>query len=122
MHVFKELSKTGLGPKLYGGDDNYRLEEFFEGRCPNSNEIKSNTILRRKLATHLSKIHSTRVEKLEKSPLMLQILEDGYMLTVFEEKASKDIFTLKEQQKLDEIMKLSGPNEVDLLLQVLPKN
>mmetsp|Transcript_38389 Transcript_38389/g.34190 ORF Transcript_38389/g.34190 Transcript_38389/m.34190 type:complete len:112 (+) Transcript_38389:116-451(+) len=35
--VFLEMSKRGLGPKCYGGDDKYRLEEYFNAR-PIKNE------------------------------------------------------------------------------------
>jgi len=44
----------------------------------------------------MAAIHKVTIENLDPRPAMERILDNGNMLTLFEEKASQDIFTLTE--------------------------
>jgi choline/ethanolamine kinase len=119
-YIFTELSKRGIGPGCYGGDRDIRLEEFYESRTLSPSDVNDTTI-RRNLSKALSNLHKASLDELEKTPMFLQVLEHGSLMKNAETKAKKDIYSHEEKKWLEEIMALTGEEEVSFLKNILPK-
>jgi len=119
-YVFTELAKKGLGPSYYGGDENIRLEEFYESRVLKPSEV-NNRIIRRNVAKSLASLHKVQLDGLDKTPMLLQVLEEGNLAKVVEEKAGRDIFSNVEQEWLREVLSLISEDEISYLKEILPK-
>jgi len=117
-HIFTELAKKKVGPSYYGGDMTYRLEEYCDSTVltPSDVGIKS---IRRGITKALATLHQADVEGLDKTPMSLRILEDGYMKKIVTEKARKRIYTAEEEGWLKEILSLVSDEEINFWKEVL---
>ena len=66
--VFIELARRNCGPHCYGGNNKYRLEEYFPARTIKNLEYNQVNI-RRKLARVLATLHKIDIPNIEKIPL-----------------------------------------------------
>jgi thiamine kinase-like enzyme len=119
-YIFAELSKRGIGPDCYGGDQDIRLEEFYESRTLSPSDI-NDTMIRRNLTKALANLHKTDLNELDKTPMLQQLLEHGSLMKNAEAKAQKKIYSPQEQEWLAEIMTLVSEEEKALLKEILPK-
>ena len=121
QYIFTELAKKGLGPSYYGGDQNTRIEEFYESRVLKPSEV-NNKIIRRGVAKSLANLHKVDLSELDKVPMFLKMLEEKGLMKVVEEKAKKDIFSTIEQKWLYEILSLTSDDEITFLKEVVPSS
>jgi len=120
-YIFTELSKKGVGPSVYGGDQRMRLEEFCESRTLNPSEISDKSI-RRSVAKSLANLHQIQFEGLNKTPMFLGTLqESGTLIKLVEEKSLRGIYSSMEERWLKEILSLVSEDEISFLKEILPK-
>jgi len=119
-YIFTELAKKGLGPSYYGGDDKSRLEEYYDSRALKPSEV-NNRLIRRGVAKSLAGLHQVQLDELDKTPMLLKVLEEGNLLQITEEKAKKNIFSNVEKEWIQEVLSLTGDDEVNFLKEILPK-
>lgn len=117
--VFLEMSKRGIGPKCYGGNDKYRLEEYFNAR-PIDNKEYNQTKYRRKLAISLANLHKMQVKGIDTTPLFDRDFNDPEFYKSFEEKCDEKIYTADEQKMIDRIRTASTPEEKEFIKRILP--
>jgi len=73
-YIFSDLGKQGLGPKTYGGDNLFRLEEFITGRHPDV-EMMNSRLFNLCLVKFAVGFHKVDLEGLLKSPNCMGYLE-----------------------------------------------
>jgi choline/ethanolamine kinase len=119
-YIFTELSKRGIGPGCYGGDQDIRLEEFYESSTLSTSDVNDTTI-KRNLAQALAGLHKAHLDDLEKTPMFLEVLEYGSLMKNAEAKTQKEIYTPQEETWLTEIVTLISEEERTFLKGILPK-
>jgi len=121
IKVFKEMSKTGFGPKCYSQEDDIRLEEFIPSRTILPHEYKEK-IIRRKLARTLAAIHSLEVPEVERVSLFEGILKDTRFLRMYDEKCEEDIYSPEEKEIINKVKQATSQEEKDFIDSILPKD
>jgi len=119
-HIFRELSKSNLGPVSYGFSSEFRIEEFCENESVGRNDVRE-VSLRRSLAKELSRFHSAKIAGINQDPFILKVLKDGLFDKDFEKKVLTTEFTDYEKIMLDEITtSIYSKEERDFLMNLLP--
>jgi len=120
-YVIKSLAKKEIAPMFYGGDEHHRVEKFLNAEELTKSDFKEKQN-RRKLAKLMASLHSVNLDKLDKTPLFLKILEEKSLINEFKEKAEReDIYTPVEQKFLKDIKKLITKEEIAFLKEVAPQ-
>lgn len=119
--VFMEMSKRGVGPKCYGGNSDFRLEEYFHA-VQIKNKEYNQPDFRRKLAIAIAKLHKVQIEDLDKTTMLESALKDPKYFEVFDKKCAENIFTKEEREKINEVQNASSKEEREFIENILPKN
>jgi len=119
-YVLKGLAKSKIAPKFYGGTEEYRVEKFMEADELTPDDA-GDAKLRKRIARLVADLHNMEFEKIEKVPLIKQILEEGEFVQSFKEKAKKDVYLPIEQKFVKEISTLVSEEERSFLKDLLPK-
>jgi len=119
-YIFEELGKQDMGPKSYGGNEDYRLEEFFPARVIKPTEIKEKK-MRRRLARAMGLLHRIEFPKLDKTGAFVKLLEDQAYYEKFNNKCNEKIFTTEEVKFIEQVKALSSKEELEFIKKVLPK-
>jgi thiamine kinase-like enzyme len=117
--VFAEMSHSGYGPKCYGVNDDYRLEEYFDAR-PILNEEYNQPEYRRKLAIAIANLHKVHVQGIDQTPLFEACFADPAYFKDFDKKCNQNIYTPDEQKKIDELKTSSSDENQKFLKEILP--
>jgi len=117
--VFIELARRNCGPHCYGGNNKYRLEEYFPARTIKNLEYNQVNI-RRKLARVLATLHKIDIPNIEKIPLFEKSFSDPKFYQTFEEKCNQNIFSEDERKWIEQIRLLSHPEEKQFIRDILP--
>ena len=120
-YILNSLSSLGVGPKVYGGNDEFRVEKFYESRTMTTDEFRK-LPMRRYLAKSLANLHSAQLEDLSKTPAFERILEDRSYIHKVQEVANKKVYIPEERNMVDDILSLTTEEEIGFLKSVLPKN
>lgn len=70
--IFACLGKEGIGPRSYGGNDVYRLEEFIIGKHPDP-EVMNSRLFALSLCKYAANFHNEDLEGLSKNPHCLYL-------------------------------------------------
>ena len=121
-YVIKSLAKKEIAPMFYGGDKECRVEKFVNAEEMTKSDFQEK-VNRRKLAKLMAALHSMNLEKLDKTPSFLKILEEKSLINEFKEKADReDVYTPVEQKFLKDIRKLVTKEEISFLKEIAPKD
>ena len=121
-YVIKSLAKKEIAPMFYGGDMEYRVEKFVNAEELTKTDFEDK-VNRRKLAKLMAALHLMNLEKLDKTPLFLKILEEKSLINEFKEKADrKDVYLPVEEKFLKDIRGLITKEEISFLKEIAPKD
>jgi len=121
-YIIKSLAQKEIAPIFYGADEQHRVEKFLKADELTKSDFKEK-VNRRKLAKLMAKLHNMNLEKLDKTPLFLKILQEKSLINEFKEKAAReDVYTPVEKKFLDEINKLVTKQEIEFLKKIGPKD
>jgi len=73
------------------------------------------------VAKSMANLHKAHLDDLEKTPMFLNLLEQGSLLKNAKAKSKKNIFSSVEESWLEEIMTLTSEEEISFLKDILPK-
>ena len=119
-YIFSSLGDQDLGPKSYGGDENYRLEEFIFGKHPDVTLMCSRPF-NLCAAKYISKFHTENLQELDTNPSALKYLnklkpyEEFFKMTEF----YKDKVTEKELEMIKTLQNFVCDKELDFLKEKL---
>jgi thiamine kinase-like enzyme len=119
-YVFELLGGQGLGPKSYGGNEDYRLEEYVPSRVIKPTEIKEKK-MRRRLARAMGLLHKIDFPKLEKAGFFVKLLEEQAFFEKFNIKCNENIFTADEMKFIEQVRALSSKEEQEFVKRCLPE-
>ena len=116
-----DYPKTMFGPKMYGCDDKFRIEQYYDSETLNPAELDKR-LIERQLAKRLSELHNVHLNDLTKSPAFLKILEERNFIHKAQEKAESDLFSTNEKKKLKEMLTITTDDEINFLKELVPKD
>ena len=120
-YILKGLTQHGVGPKIYGGNEEFRIEKFLESSTLSPAELEKIST-RRQLAKCLAELHNVQLNDLDKTPLFERILDEKKMIRKAEEKANRSVYTSEERRTVDKLMSLTSNDEIAFLKKILPKD
>jgi len=120
-YILKGLGDQHVGPKFYAGTEKYRVEKFYDSTDLNPEKFQE-PLIRRQMAKAIAELHSVNLDELDKTPVMMKVLEGKVLLKDAQEKARRDVYTPMERKLLDEILSLTSEQEISFLKKSLPTN
>lgn len=117
--VFDLFAETGLGPKCYAKNSEYRCEEYLESDLIKNSQINE-PYWRRKLAIVIAKHHAMSVPGVKRSNVMLERIKDTNLLEVINEKCALDGFSGEQIKLLDEMKLFGSKEEQELAKTIVP--
>jgi thiamine kinase-like enzyme len=123
--IFQEINRSGQGPRLYGIEGVYRVEEFIVGSRNLLNNEMNLPETRRKVAFALANFHSLKPDSLPKIPLIENLNEaKGGILDTYHEKVAeeerKGTLTAEERALIKDISVLATREERNFLHGIAP--
>jgi len=120
-YIFQEISKTGMGPSCYALNTDFRIEEFYDSRQLHYKEVNKK-FMRRNLAKSIGNLHRLHIDRLDQKPMILKMLEERELIQEFEKKCQQKNYSEIEKKFLWEIQSLASEDEINFLLEVVPKD
>jgi len=122
-YIIKSLAQKEIAPMFYGADENYRIEKFMKGEELSKSDFRDNKVNRRKLAKLMARLHNMNLEKLDRTPLFLKILQEKSLINEYKDKAArKDTYSPVEEKFIKDINQLITKDEISFLKKIAPKD
>ena len=110
-----------IGPHFYGGNKNFRVEGFYEGKTLSIKDVASPVIYRKVFAT-FSDLHKLEVKEIPKMALILRVLENkSFIIDRVLKKIKEGKWSKEETKMLEAIKQLTTKKEIDFLKSIMPK-
>jgi len=119
--LFKELAALQIGPKCYGDNEKYRLEEYIVSQTLFGSDYNKEKI-RRNLARATAKFHKIDIPWLGRKRFLPDDLANPEFCKPFEEKCDSDVFEEADKEIIKKMKEITSSKEREFLEKVVPSD